>query len=201
MLTIRKTAPLALAAVLYAATICSAAASDSPASEVQEQRNKETVAAAFGRWAAGGSGFFEEILAPDVAWTIPGSSPVAGTYPSRDDFIARAVRPFARRLSGPIKPAVRNIWADGEHVIVHWDGAGTARDAELRLAGLDERGNRGNTAKYTADTTRRILRVLDLRPMITSAMARPLCSRPSTWRPARSAGASTSAAAASNSSI
>jgi uncharacterized protein len=130
MLTIRKAAPLALAAVLYAATISFAGAGDSPAPEAQEQRNKETVAAAFGRWAAGGSGFFEEILAPDVAWTIPGSSPMAGTYPSRDDFIARAVRPFARRLSGPIKPAVRNIWADGEHVIVHWDGAGTARDGE-----------------------------------------------------------------------
>jgi uncharacterized protein len=119
-----------VAGVLYAATICSAAASESPASEVQEQRNKETIAAAFGRWVAGGTGFFDEALAPDVAWTIPGSSPVAGTYASRDDFIARAVRPFARRLSGPIKPTARNIWADGEHVIVHWDGAGTARDGE-----------------------------------------------------------------------
>lgn len=38
------------------------------------------------------------------------------------------------------------------------------RYAELRRAGLDETGNRGRAAKYTADTTRRILRVLDLRP-------------------------------------
>jgi transposase len=38
------------------------------------------------------------------------------------------------------------------------------RYAERRLAGLDETGNRGNAPKYTADTTRRILRVLDLRP-------------------------------------
>ena len=38
------------------------------------------------------------------------------------------------------------------------------RYAERRLAGLDETGNRGNTPKYTTDTTRRILRVLDLRP-------------------------------------
>ena len=38
------------------------------------------------------------------------------------------------------------------------------RYAELRLAGLDETGNRGSVAKYTTDTTRRILRVLDLRP-------------------------------------
>jgi transposase len=38
------------------------------------------------------------------------------------------------------------------------------RYAERRLAGLDETGNRGNTPKYTTDATRRILRVLDLRP-------------------------------------
>ena len=38
------------------------------------------------------------------------------------------------------------------------------RYAERRLGGLDETGNRGNTPKYTTDATRRILRVLDLRP-------------------------------------
>ena len=38
------------------------------------------------------------------------------------------------------------------------------RYAEHRLAGLDETGNRGSAPKYTAETTRRILRVLDLRP-------------------------------------
>ena len=38
------------------------------------------------------------------------------------------------------------------------------RYAELRFAGLDETGNRGSAAKYTTETTRRILRVLDLRP-------------------------------------
>jgi transposase len=38
------------------------------------------------------------------------------------------------------------------------------RYAERRLAGLDETGNRGRAAKYTIDATRRILRILDLRP-------------------------------------
>ena len=38
------------------------------------------------------------------------------------------------------------------------------RYAERRLAGLDETGNRGNRPKYTTEATRRILRVLDLRP-------------------------------------
>lgn len=38
------------------------------------------------------------------------------------------------------------------------------RYAERRLAGLDETGNRGADPKYTADTTRRILSVLDGKP-------------------------------------
>jgi transposase len=38
------------------------------------------------------------------------------------------------------------------------------RYAQRRLAGLSERGNRGQAPRYTADTTRRILRVLDLAP-------------------------------------
>ena len=130
MSVMRKAAPIALASVLFAAMISFTGASDRTVSEMQEQRNKETLAAAFNRWAAGSSGFFQEVLAPDVVWTIAGSGSVADTYRGRDDFINRAVTPFARRLSGPIKPTVRNIWADGDHVIVHWDGAGTARDGQ-----------------------------------------------------------------------
>jgi transposase len=38
------------------------------------------------------------------------------------------------------------------------------RYSARRLAGLDETGNRGNEPKYSADTDRRILRVLDLTP-------------------------------------
>ena len=38
------------------------------------------------------------------------------------------------------------------------------RYAKRRLAGLDETGKRGAAAKYSAETTRRILRVLDLKP-------------------------------------
>jgi transposase len=38
------------------------------------------------------------------------------------------------------------------------------RYGEHRLAGLDETGKRGSAPKYTAETTRRILRVLDLAP-------------------------------------
>ena len=35
-----------------------------------ESRNERTIRQAFARWAAGGTSFFEEVLSPDVVWTI-----------------------------------------------------------------------------------------------------------------------------------
>ncbi|SJM35450.1 conserved exported hypothetical protein [Mesorhizobium delmotii] len=42
----------------------------------------------------------------------------------------RAVRPFATRLSKPARPVSTRVWADGDHVIVNWEGVGLARDGE-----------------------------------------------------------------------
>jgi hypothetical protein len=42
---------------------------------------------------------------------------------------------------------------------------GRVRDGAHRLAGFDKAGNSGSVAKYGTDTTRRILRVLDLVPL------------------------------------
>lgn len=92
--------------------------------------NKQVVTDAFNRWAAGGSDFFNDVLAPEVVWTIAGSSPTAGTYRGREAFLARAVRPFAGRLQTPVRPSATQIWADGEHVIIHWSGDAVARDGK-----------------------------------------------------------------------
>ncbi|CAA9524190.1 MAG: Secreted protein [uncultured Sphingomonadaceae bacterium] len=93
-----------------------------------ETRNERIVGRAFARWAAGGTGFFEELLSPDIVWTIKGSGPSAGVFRGRREFLDRAVRPFAARLSRPIRPTVRGIWSEDDRIVVHWDGEGTARD-------------------------------------------------------------------------
>ncbi|QUS41032.1 nuclear transport factor 2 family protein [Tardiphaga alba] len=91
-------------------------------------RNKQIVSDAFQRWAAGGTTFFTDLLAPEVVWTVEGSGPNAGTHRGRDALMERAVRPLAARLSESIKPVSTRIWADGDHVIVNWDGVARARD-------------------------------------------------------------------------
>ncbi|MBH0239033.1 nuclear transport factor 2 family protein [Methylobrevis albus] len=91
---------------------------------IMETQNTATVRAAFEAWQAGGN-VFADLLAPDVVWTIHGSGPVAGTYRGLDDFVSRASAPLVTRLSTPIVPEVHDIFADGDTVIVRFDGAAT----------------------------------------------------------------------------
>jgi ketosteroid isomerase-like protein len=92
------------------------------------EENRKIISDAFTRWAAGGTTFFTDILAAEVVWTIEGSGPSAGVYRGRETFLEQAVRPFARRLSSPVRPTATQVWADGENVIVQWEGEGKAHD-------------------------------------------------------------------------
>lgn len=92
------------------------------------EQNREFIAQAFEHWAEGRGSFFQDVLSPDVVWTIKGSGPSAGTFHTRDAFIDQAVAPFAARLSSFVSPRVNSIWADGNDVLVYWDGAAIAAD-------------------------------------------------------------------------
>ncbi len=92
------------------------------------ERNRQIVETAFKRWADTGTGIFDELLSPDVVWTIKGSGPSAGVFRGREVFIERAVRPFRSRMSSPVRPISTRVWADGDHVIVNFDGEGVASD-------------------------------------------------------------------------
>jgi uncharacterized protein len=93
----------------------------------EEDSNKALVQASFNRWRNGTGGPFE-LLADDVEWTIIGSSPLAKTYKSKKDFIDEVIDPFNARMSKPLVPTVRGIFADGNMVIILFDGTATTRD-------------------------------------------------------------------------
>lgn len=118
----------ALAAVMPPPAVATGPGAATPAPPSQTEPNRQRVEAAFDRWARGGSGFFAEMLAPGVVWTIAGSSPTAGTYRGIDDFMARAVRPFASRMRTPVRPICWQVSADGDRVIIEWVGEAVARD-------------------------------------------------------------------------
>lgn len=94
-----------------------------------EQANRERVNEAFAAWAGGTGGPFA-LLAPEATWTIVGNSPVSRTYGSRDEFIEVVIDPFNARMSAPLVPTVRHVFADGDWVIVLFDGSATARDGQ-----------------------------------------------------------------------
>jgi uncharacterized protein len=106
----------------------SSRAAESSESQRRTEDNRRIVTAAFARWAAGGTSFFEDVIAPHVVWRIEGSSSSAGVFRGRAEFMEKAVRPFASRLARPVRPIDVRIFADGDHVIAHWEGRATARD-------------------------------------------------------------------------
>jgi uncharacterized protein len=95
----------------------------------REDSNKALVQASFDRWKSGTGGPFE-LLAPDAEWTIVGSSPLAKTYHSKKEFIDDVIDPFNARMSKPLVPTVRGIFADGDMVIILFHAEATVRDGK-----------------------------------------------------------------------
>jgi uncharacterized protein len=94
-----------------------------------QEKNKEIVLTSFNHWKAGTGGSFE-LLAAYADWTIVGSSPLSKTYHSRQQFLDEVIGPFNARMSKPLVPSVRGIYADGDMVIIFFDAAATAKDGK-----------------------------------------------------------------------
>ena len=121
----RKFLPLVIGVLFaFAATKTTAVAQ----SDVEE-KNRHIIQAAFESWRRGAGTVFD-LLASDAKWTIAGRSAVSGTYHSRRDLMDQVIIPFNARLSTPLVPTVRGIYADGDTVIVLWEGAAMARDGK-----------------------------------------------------------------------
>lgn len=110
-----------------AAAICATALYVSPtvaseqAADVAAE-NERIVRDAFETWA-GGRYVFGELLSDNVAWTIHGTGPAAGTSTDMTTFIEQAARPVTSRLASPLVPEVHDIWAADNTVIIRWDGS------------------------------------------------------------------------------
>ena len=92
--------------------------------------NKKLIQDVFAAWAGGDGAAFFNILADDVRWTVIGSSPVSRTYTSKQQFLEGATRPLSAKLAGPIQPTVRNIIAEGDQVVLQWDGKATTKSGK-----------------------------------------------------------------------
>jgi ketosteroid isomerase-like protein len=93
----------------------------------ESARNQALIQEAFDNWRNGQGGVFD-LLTEDVVWIVAGNSPVSGTYSTRQAFIDDAVKPITDKLATPITPSIRQIVAQGSHVVAIWDGEATALD-------------------------------------------------------------------------
>jgi len=92
-----------------------------------ESANLATVRSGFDAWA-NGTGSPYDALAENVRWEIVGNSVASRIYTSKADFIDNVIAPFNARMSQRLVPTVRDIYADGDTVVVFFDAEGTARD-------------------------------------------------------------------------
>jgi hypothetical protein len=96
-------------------------------SQNETESNRSTITAAFEAWRDGRAPI-TETFAPDMTWRIEGHSAASRAYASKTEFIDEVLTPFAQRFSTtePFRPVnIRGVYADGDTVIVLWDGRGT----------------------------------------------------------------------------
>jgi len=94
------------------------------------ETNRDLVSRAFDAWMAGTSAI-TDLFAEDMVWRIVGRSVASREYATKQEFVDEVLAPFGERFEGGerFRPvAIRGIFADGDTVIVLWDGRGVARD-------------------------------------------------------------------------
>lgn len=67
-----------------------------------------------------------------MTWKIEGRSDASNQYESKQQFIDEVLAPFAARFASgdAFRPTrIRSLHADGDTVIVLWDGRGVANDS------------------------------------------------------------------------
>ncbi|WP_195819286.1 nuclear transport factor 2 family protein [Roseobacter sp. MH60115] len=121
-------------ALILGLSVCLPALSNRPANAADrlvEETNRQIVRDAFEGWEAGTFNIFD-LLDADVVWTIMGFDPVvSGTYRGKEDLLSRTVAPFNARMSEGLSPTVHEVWADGDDVLVRFDGQGRTAAGDI----------------------------------------------------------------------
>lgn len=122
--------------IIVASVLAGVAMFTTPASSALPQDTREVqvsnetaIRNSFEAWGKG-TGSPYDLLAEDVQWTIVGHSAASRVYKSREDFISNVIRPFGARMATPLVPKIKNLYTDGDTIIMHFDASGTAKDGK-----------------------------------------------------------------------
>jgi ketosteroid isomerase-like protein len=95
------------------------------------RRNVDVVRALFAAHGRGDEARIRELLADDVVWHLPGSTPVSGTHHGPDALLD-LWRREAAMLGGRVVPELHDVTASDRHVVVL--GGGDLRRGEETLS-------------------------------------------------------------------
>jgi ketosteroid isomerase-like protein len=96
----------------------------------ETERNRATMTTAF-EASRDGTTPITDIFGPGMTWRIEGHSAASRAYKNKAEFVDEVLAPFGRRFSDrdPFRPVnIRGVYADGDTIIVLWDGRGTTID-------------------------------------------------------------------------
>jgi ketosteroid isomerase-like protein len=101
-------------------------------SDEQTEANRQLMIATFEAWRDGAEPF-PDTWATDMVWRLEGHSIASREYASKREYVEEFVKPFGARFlpSQRFRPTnIRSVHADGDTVIVLWDGRGIAIDGK-----------------------------------------------------------------------
>ena len=70
---------------------------------------------------------FVDAMADDFSWTIPGDTPWSRTYSGKHVVLSELLRPLYAQFATPYASTTRRVMADGDMVIIEFDGRVTTR--------------------------------------------------------------------------
>jgi ketosteroid isomerase-like protein len=100
----------------------------------ETEANRATIRRAFEAWQAG-TAAIADVFAPELVWRIEGHSAASKEYGTKQQFVDEVLAPFGARFADspdPFRPVdIRGVYADGDTVVVLWNGRGTANDGRI----------------------------------------------------------------------
>jgi uncharacterized protein len=87
----------------------------------------ESVRRAFAEVGRGNPAALVELLAPDIVYTLIGSTAMSGVHRGRDTALANVFGPLGAALATPIQFDIHSLLADGDRVVMQASGRATLR--------------------------------------------------------------------------
>lgn len=90
-------------------------------------KNKRSIQQVYAELSQGRAEHLIEKMAEDIRWTVIGTTKFSGTLTGKQNVIDNLFSRVASELDGPTEVTIKNIIAEGDHVVVESSGQARTR--------------------------------------------------------------------------